>query len=1321
MPPHQEPINLQNEDPISISILQINLNKSEKAHLDIINEEVSQKYDVMLIQEPYTTKFNAIRTPTNFRAVYPIDRFQNEDQIRSVIWVNKRLDTNDWIILDIPGTNDITAIQLKGPYGKLTIFNVYNDCTHSRNEIALGNYLRRYANIITRYENHHMVWAGDFNRHHPLWDDDEDVHLFTRQALRDAEGLIGLLADYEMQMVLPKGIPTLRHMRTKKYSRPDNVFSTPGLQDFVVKCEVDAALKPTSTDHFPVLTHIQLPQERINTPPSFNFRETDWDEFRRKLKPRLRRSPDKPVITNAEQLNKAVESLTQALQETIQEVVKRSRPRPDSKRWWNGDLIKRRQALYRLRADSYRFRALANHPSHRELRTESNRYGEAIIQAKRGHWTSYLEEMTANEIWTANKYIKEPVGDGGNPRIPTLKVKNAAGAEISISSNEEKAETFVKIFFPPPPPAVAGHEDFEDFEYPIPLPDPPQITLEQLLKHVHKPSPYKAHGPDDIPNIVLQQCASLIQERLIRIFQAILNLDLYYDPWREFTTVVLRKPSKPSYTVPKAYRPIALLSTMAKALTSLVAEIISDSVEIHQLLPKTHFGGRPGRTTTDAIHYLVHKIKAAWREDQVASILFLDVEGAFPNAVTKRLIHNLKKRRISGILVRFIGRLLTNRRTRMRFDDYISDSIDINNGIGQGDPLSMLLYIIYNADLLEIIGNDLKEDAIGYVDDIAIITTGNDFEESTNRLKTIMTKDDGGLQWSRDHNSRFEVSKSVVMHFSRKTRPDPDSEQDRIPLEKPRLTLEGQEVQETNCFKYLGVQIDSQLRWKEQAQRATANATKWTLQYRRLTRPSTGVSPKLMRQLYLSVALPKITYGLDVWYIPPNKPAGFTKNSGSVGVLHNLQKIQRLATTAITGTLRSSPTDLIDAHSGLFPMELALMKACHRSLVRTLTLPDTHPLHKIVRQARRHPPEKHLSPLDQLIKIFKLRNTKIEVIDPVTRYVAGTNRFVTIVATSREESIISENNDIADYKVFSDGSGQEEDIGASAVLYKKGSVRTVASLQAFLGPKSKHNTYEAEVIGAILATWIIRRTPETIGKTVSLYIDNQAVIKALTGSRTTAGQHLVNSLRLAANDLPCNLEVRWISSHSEVKGNEEADRLAKAAAQGRSSRAVDLPHLLRSPLPVSASAIKQEFSAKLNRLWSKVWDESPRKDRFLRLDPDFPFVRFRKRLFQLTRKQASIIMQLRTGHIPLNFYLKRIGKVDSDRCTNCPEGPDRIQVPETTNHFLFECQAHDEFRRELIAKIGRSHLSLSKIMKHTNYIKALVTYISRTGRFREHD
>ena len=82
--------------------MQVNLNKSEKAHLDLVNRRLSDKYDVMLIQEPYATpKFNAIRTLTNFRPIFPSNRFTDNSPIRSVIWVNKNMETKDWKILDV--------------------------------------------------------------------------------------------------------------------------------------------------------------------------------------------------------------------------------------------------------------------------------------------------------------------------------------------------------------------------------------------------------------------------------------------------------------------------------------------------------------------------------------------------------------------------------------------------------------------------------------------------------------------------------------------------------------------------------------------------------------------------------------------------------------------------------------------------------------------------------------------------------------------------------------------------------------------------------------------------------------------------------------------------------------------------------------------------------------------------------------------------------------------------------------------------------------------------------------------------------------------
>ena len=248
----------------------------------------------------------------------------------------------------------------------------------------------------------------------------------------------------------------------------------------------------------------------------------------------------------------------------------------------------------------------------------------------------------------------------------------------------------------------------------------------------------------------------------------------------------------------------------------------------------------------DAIHTLVDKIKTAWRQNKVVSVLYLDVEGAFPNAVTDRLLHNLQKRRIPKVYIQFIKALLTNRRTRMKFDDFISDFIQISNRIGQGDPLSMLLYIVYNVDLLELT-EGLGEDSLGYIDDAMIMAEGDDLEETVEILTNFMNRDEGGFAWSKAHNSNFTIDKLAVTHFTRRRRVDPERPGHTIIREAPALTLRGKRVKVSPAYKYLGIHVDSQLNWKTQTQEAISKATRWILLYKHLTRPASGLSASFMR------------------------------------------------------------------------------------------------------------------------------------------------------------------------------------------------------------------------------------------------------------------------------------------------------------------------------------------------------------------------------------------------------------------------------------------------------------------------------------------
>ena len=56
-----------------------------------------------------------------------------------------------------------------------------------------------------------------------------------------------------------------------------------------------------------------------------------------------------------------------------------------------------------------------------------------------------------------------------------------------------------------------------------------------------------------------------------------------------------------------------------------------------------------------------------------------------------------------------------------------SSSTNLPQKSSTSHPLSILLYILYNADRLKIIDKNDLEDAIGYVDDVALLAIGIDF------------------------------------------------------------------------------------------------------------------------------------------------------------------------------------------------------------------------------------------------------------------------------------------------------------------------------------------------------------------------------------------------------------------------------------------------------------------------------------------------------------------------------------------------------------------------------------------------------------------
>jgi len=101
--------------------------------------QVSQEYliiqmcvkdDIILLQEPYIDMFGNTKVTKDWRVVYPKSNLSDMSHPHAIILISVAVDTNYWEQVHIPSTKDLVAIQICRDFGWLTIYNIYNDCSH---------------------------------------------------------------------------------------------------------------------------------------------------------------------------------------------------------------------------------------------------------------------------------------------------------------------------------------------------------------------------------------------------------------------------------------------------------------------------------------------------------------------------------------------------------------------------------------------------------------------------------------------------------------------------------------------------------------------------------------------------------------------------------------------------------------------------------------------------------------------------------------------------------------------------------------------------------------------------------------------------------------------------------------------------------------------------------------------------------------------------------------------------------------------------------------------------------------------------------------
>jgi len=130
-----------------------------------------------------------------------------------------------------------------------------------------------------------------------------------------------------------------------------------------------------------------------------------------------------------------------------------------------------------------------------------------------------------------------------------------------------------------------------------------------------------------------------------------------------------------------------------------------------------------------------------------------------------RLLHNIRKRKILKLLLKFVKNFLKNWRTTITINNYTTTKRDVNVNISQDFSLLLILYLFYNANLLETCDDiKLRISFTKFVDNVNILIYKKLTKRNCKVLGKIYNKCE---QWAQTYNTKFSKMKHELIYFLR--------------------------------------------------------------------------------------------------------------------------------------------------------------------------------------------------------------------------------------------------------------------------------------------------------------------------------------------------------------------------------------------------------------------------------------------------------------------------------------------------------------------------------------------------------------------------
>ena len=266
----------------------------------------------------------------------------------------------------------------------------------------------------------------------------------------------------------------------------------------------------------------------------------------------------------------------------------------------------------------------------------------------------------------------------------------------------------------------------------------------------------------------------------------------------------------------------------------------------HNIIYEHQFGFQKNRSTTLAVLDINTRIIKALDDGNYAASVFLDFAKAFDTVNHEILIDELENYGVRGIVKNWFESYLKNRHQIVKIGDTLSDKMQITCGVPQGSILGPILFLLYI--------NDIKNSSkilkfFLFADDTSTFLISKDIQE----LESIYNKELSYVtDWLNANKLTLNVKKSNLILFKNAKKP----------AKTLNIKIKGEQIEEKEYTKYLGILIDNKLSWNYHIKHTNLKISKGIGILTKLRR---YLSKNVLRTLFYAFVQPHIDCGLLVW------------------------------------------------------------------------------------------------------------------------------------------------------------------------------------------------------------------------------------------------------------------------------------------------------------------------------------------------------------------------------------------------------------------------------------------------------------------------